>query len=186
MLKGRPVSGADALAQARALLAASKRPVALVSNAASNEELEAFATHLGPRLTSWVKTDCEALPGEVVADAFLIRADKNPNSAGALSRFAPLPADAAQAFPADCDLVFVWGEGCRFTQLPRGARIVHLNSWLQPENGHADVFIPVSTMFERSGSYTNAQGGSGRFEACFAKPEGVIDAASFFADWVAA
>ena len=92
-----------------------------------------------------------------------------------------MPADARSAFPSDCDLVLVWGEGFSFAQLPPAARIVYLNSWLQPENGHADVFLPISVQTERSGHYTNFQGVVSAFAACFAKKPGVIDAQNLFA-----
>jgi NADH-quinone oxidoreductase subunit G len=66
--------------------------------------------------------------------------------------------------------------------LPAQAKIIYLNSWLQPENGHADVFLPISVMTERSGHYTNFQGVVSAFEACFAKPPGVADAEGLFAE----
>jgi len=75
----------------------------------------------------------------------------------------------------------VWGEGFSFAQLPPRAKIIYLNAWLQPENGHADVFVPISVQTERSGHYTNFAGVVSAFEACFAKKPGVIDAAAFFA-----
>ena len=63
----------------------------------------------------------------------------------------------------------------------RGAKIIYLNSWLQPENGHADVFVPISVQTERSGHYTNFEGVVSAFEACFAKKATVADAAALFA-----
>ena len=95
--------------------------------------------------------------------------------------FPALPADARSAFPPDTDLVLVWGEGFSFAQLPPQARIIYLNSWLQPENGHADVFLPISVQTERNGHYTNFQGVVSAFEACFAKKPGVADAEALFA-----
>ena len=56
-----------------------------------------------------------------------------------------------------------------------------MNSYLQPENGHADVFIPISVATERRGHYTNFEGTVSAFEPCFAKPAGVADAATVFA-----
>ena len=47
-------------------------------------------------------------------------------------------------------------------------------------NGHADVFLPISPMTERSGHYTNFQGTVSAFEACFARPPGVLDAEALF------
>ena len=63
--------------------------------------------------------------------------------------------------------MLVWGEGFSFAQLPPKAKIIYLNSYLQPENGHADVFLPISVQTERSGHYTNFQGVVSAFEACF-------------------
>jgi NADH-quinone oxidoreductase subunit G len=181
MQKGTPVELQTALAGARALIQAARRPVALVSNWASNEELEAFSAALGQRFSSFVKTDWQPSPGEPVQDDLLIRADKNPNSAGARRHFPALPDDPATALPADTDLVLVWGEGFSFAQLPSNAKIIYLNSWLQPENGHADVFLPISVMTERCGHYTNFQGVVSAFERCFEKKPGVQDAEALFA-----
>jgi len=186
MHKGQPVDLAGALARARALITAARQPVALVSNWASNEELAAFNAALGARMRCFVKIDCLPLPGERLQDDLLIQPDKNPNTAAARALFPPLPADVRAAFPTDCDLVLVWGEGLSFAQLPPQARIIFLNSWLQPENGHADVFVPISAMTERSGHYTNFQGVVSAFEACFAKPPGVVDAEAVFAQLGAA
>lgn len=181
LCKGQPVPLANALDVARALLAAAAHPVALVSSWASNEELAAFKASLAGRFTCYVKPDQQAEPGEVVEDGLLIRADKNPNTAGARALFPALPADPRAAFTPDTDLVLVWGEGFSFAQLPPKARIVYLNAWLQPENGHADVFLPISTMTERSGHYTNFAGVESAFQACFVKPAGVVHAAEAFA-----
>jgi NADH-quinone oxidoreductase subunit G len=179
MLKGRPVEPQAAVAAARALIDAAQRPLALVSSWASNEELAAFKAALGARFAAFVKADCQPESGEVVEDELLIKADKNPNRAGALALFAPLAEPIA--LPDDCDLVLVWGEGFSFAQLPAQAKVVYLNSWLQPENGHADVFLPMSVMTERAGHYTNFAGTVSAFEACFARPPGVFDAEALFA-----
>lgn len=181
LCKGQVTDLQEALGRARALIQAARRPVALLSSWASNEELAAFGATLAPRFTCFVKADQEPAPGERLHDDLLIRPDKNPNTTAALALAASLPADARQAFTSDCDLVLVWGEGFSFAQLPPQARIIFLNSWLQPENGHADVFLPVSVMTERRGHYTNCQGVVSAFEACFEKPAGVQDAATLFA-----
>ena len=62
----------------------------------------------------------------------------------------------------------------------RGVKIVYLNAYLQPENGHADVFLPISVQTERAGHYTNFQGVVSAFQACFAKQAGVADAETLF------
>jgi NADH-quinone oxidoreductase subunit G len=82
---------------------------------------------------------------------------------------------------AEADLVLVWGEGVPFGQLPRGAKTIFLSAWLAPENGHADVFVPLSIQTERGGHYTNFEGTVSRFEPCFDKPPGAVHAQEFFA-----
>jgi len=180
MQKGRPVELDTAIEAARRLLDAAKRPVALVSTWGSNEELAAFKKALGPRVVALVKQDWSPQPGERGDDDLLIRADKNPNTATALGLF-PTRDDPARPLPATADLVIVWGEGFDFGRVPRGARIVFLNAYLQPENGHADVFIPISIQTERRGHYTNFEGVVSAFEPCFAKKKSVADAETLFA-----
>lgn len=176
LLKGAAASMTQAIEAARALLAASKRRVALVSNWASNEELRAFHNALGSWFTSFVKPDQHAVEGEVVEDDWLIRADKNPNTRAAQALFGSAEPD----IPDDTDLVLIWGEGVDFAQLPRGAKVLFLGAWLLPENGHADVFIPLSIQTERRGHYTNCDGLVSAFEPCRSRPEGVIDAETLF------
>jgi NADH-quinone oxidoreductase subunit G len=175
--KGRPVEPAEAVAAARALIAAAKRPIALVSSWGSNEELTAFKSALGALFTSFVKSDQCAAPGERVEDDLLIRADKNPNTTGAQALFGT----AAPSFPDGTDLVLIWGEGFDFAHLPRGAKVIYLNAWLAPENGHADVFFATSAQTERRGHYTNFEGTVSPFEPCFRKAPAVVDAEALFA-----
>ena len=78
------------------------------------------------------------------------------------------------------DLVLVWGEGADFPTLPHGVPVILMNAFLAPENGHADVFFPISVMTERRGSYSNFEGVRSAFEACFAPPPGVVHAAQVF------
>jgi len=146
-----------------------------VSSWGSNEELAAFQATLGLRFACRVKADHQPEAGEVVEDELLIKADKNPNGRTARALF---PDDGA--LHSDADLVLVWGEGFSFAQLPPAAQIIYLNSWLQPENGHADVFLPISTQLERRGHYTNFEGTVSAFEPCFDKPAGVLDAEALF------
>jgi NADH-quinone oxidoreductase subunit G len=177
MLKGRPVDMPAAIANARGLIDAARRPVALVSSWGSNEELAAFKAALGGRFEVLVKVDVAPAPGETLADDVLIRPDKNPNTAGARALFGA----AAPRVPDDADLVLIWGEGTNFGELPRSARIIFLNAWLQPENGHADVFFPISAQTERAGHYTNCNGVVSAFAPCFAKADSVADAEALFA-----
>ena len=177
LLKGKPATLLQAVGAARGLIAEAARPVALVSSWGSNEELAAFKRALGERFACFVKADHRPAPGEVVQDELLIRADKNPNTATARELFGAAPL----SFPDGTDLVLVWGEGFDFAGLPRGARVIFLGSYLAPENGHADVFVPLSVQTERAGHYTNFAGVASRFERCFAKPPNVAHAEEFFA-----
>jgi len=184
MQKGVAVDLAAAIDAARHLLAVSRHPVALVSSWGSNEELEAFKTALGARFASLVKQDWAPQPGERLNDDLLIRADKNPNTAAARALF-PHTYDDTGELDADTDLVLIWGEGFDFARLPAQARTIFLNSYLQPENGHADVFIPISIQTERRGHYTNFDGVVSAFEPCFPKKASVADAQTLFAAMVA-
>jgi NADH-quinone oxidoreductase subunit G len=180
MQKGAAIELATALAAARRLIDGARHPVALVSSWGSNEELAAFKQALGGRFTALVKQDWAPQPGERLDDDLLIRADKNPNTATARALF-PQHDDGTHAFAEDTDLVLIWGEGFDFARLPVQAKIIFLNAYLQPENGHADVFIPISIQTERRGHYTNFQGVVSAFEPCFPKKASVADAETLFA-----
>ncbi len=179
MLKGQPVELTVAIANARKMIDGAAHPIAVVSSWASNEELSAFKQALGARVNAFVKFDWSPRPGERIEDDLLIRADKNPNTAAASALFPAL--DGAGVLDDRTDLVLVWGEGFDFARIPASARIIYLNSYVQPENGHAHVFIPISAQTERSGHYTNFQGVVSAFDACFPKKASVADAESLFA-----
>jgi len=177
MLRGSFVALADAIDAAKRLVAHAKRPVALVSSWGSNEELAAFKRFLGARFSVFVKQDCVPEPGECVQDDLLIRPDKNPNGAAARALFG----DASAVFDDATDLLLIWGEGFDFARIPARARTIFLNAYLQPENGYADVFLPISIQTERSGHYTNFEGTVSAFKACFPKKSSVADAEALFA-----
>ena len=169
---GLAVSVNEALSEGKWLLAAAKKPAALVSAHASNEELATFKAALGSRLTVYTREDCRPEAGEVVEDGLLIRADKNPNGHGVHSLFGSRPWDAS----AGHDLVLVWGEQADYAAFG-GARLIHLASFDPAQQRNADLLIPVSTTFERSGSFNNFEGKMNRFEKVFDKP-GLVQHAS--------
>jgi len=66
LMSGQPATLDAAIVAARELIASARRPLALVSNWASNEELAAFAATLGTRMRSFVKSDWSPAPGDYV------------------------------------------------------------------------------------------------------------------------
>ena len=65
MVGARAVTAPEALAEARRLLAAARKPAVLVWAHASNEELDALQSLLGARLQAYVRQDHQPAPGEV-------------------------------------------------------------------------------------------------------------------------
>jgi len=183
MLGAAPASIERVLAEACDLIARAVNPAALVSAQASNEELDVFKATLGARLRVYARQDSVAQPGEVVEDEFLIKADKNPNSHGVRERFGwtTLTAADAQAH----DLFLVWGEWGDYDGFG-DASVIHLASFARQSDRHADVHIPLSTTFERSGTFCNFEGKRNRFEKVLDKPPLVQHAADVFAQLEAA
>ena len=181
MQKGKPVDLPSAIESARHLIESAGHPVALVSSWGSNEELNAFKRALSGRFAARTKQDWAPQPGERLDDDLLIRADKNPNTTVARSLF-PEQDDGLRALAEETDLVLIWGEGFDFARLPPRAKTIFLNAYVQPENGHADVFIPISIQTERRGHYTNFEGVVSAFEPCFPKPATVADAETLFTE----
>ena len=179
MLGGTPATLDRALGRARELWARAKHPAVLVSAHASNEELDAFAAALEKdlRLKIYTREDCKPAPDEVVEDDLLIKADKNPNTYGVRKRFgaAPLVASAAHGH----DLFLIWGEAESYADLGN-ARLIHLSPFAHRCERDADVVIPISMTFERSGSFFNFEGKLNRFEPVFDKPAQVAHAAAVF------
>ena len=180
-LGGVPASVDQAVERARTLLAAAKSPAAMVSTQASNEELDAFAVlakALGTRLRIYVREDCHAAPGEVVEDKMLIKADKNPNSFGARERFGSTQLDAAAA--SNHDLILIWGEWHESLDLG-AATVIHLTAFAAAGPQMPAVLIPLSTHFERGGTFCNFEGKHNRFDPVFEKPQFAQHATELFA-----
>ena len=180
MVAGKPAPLPAAIDAARRLIGAATEPGALVSSWGSNEELQAFKTAFGKRVRAFVKIDRQPAAGEVLEDDFLIRADKNPNTAGAAALFAA-PPEQGSPFTATTDLVLIWGEGFDSAQLPPNAKAIVLGAYADSGNMLASVFIPLIIQTERRGHYTNFEGVVSAFDRCFAKPSGVADAEPLFA-----
>jgi len=175
MIHGCAVSVEEAVKEARRLLALAKNPAALVSAHASNEELATFEAALGSKLVVYTREDYGPEAGEVVEDDLLIRGDKNPNSHGVQALLGRRPWDPA----AGHDLVLVWGDNVDYATFG-DTRVIHLASFAPGSESPADLLIPVSTTFERSGTFTNFEGKSNRFEKVFDKPALVQHAGEVF------
>ena len=135
------------------------------------------AEALGTRFRVYAREDSVAQPGEVVEDDFLIKADKNPNSHGVRERFGWRTLTAADA--QGHDLFLVWGDWGDYAGLG-SAPVIHLASFARQGDRHADVHIPVSTTFERSGTFSNFEGKRNRFDRVLDKPPLVAHAADVF------
>jgi NADH-quinone oxidoreductase subunit G len=177
LVAGRPASWDEALAAARRLVADARNPAALVSTHGSNEELDAFRSLLANRFRTYAHEDCVPEPGEVVDDRLLIRADKNPNGFGVQTRF------GAAALPpvSNHDVVLVWGElGDGAASRLGAARVIHLTAFGPAAAARAAVALPLSTHFERAGTFTNFEGKANAFAPVFDPPPGVRHAVHVF------
>ena len=181
MQKGKPVELAAAIVAARKLIGEAKHPVALVSSWGSNEELAAFQRGAGRAL----RDVRQARPCAATGRAARGRPPHPPRQesehrrrARAVRRVEPARAGLPGRTRTSC---WCGAKAATSRALPAGAKIIFLNSYLQPENGHADVFIPVSIQTERAGHYTNFAGVVTGFERCFAKKATVADAQELFA-----
>jgi NADH-quinone oxidoreductase subunit G len=125
-----------------------------------------------------VREDCKVAPGEVVEDDLLIKADKNPNSFGVHERFGSTRLDAEAA--RGHDLFLIWGEWQDSVSLG-DASVIHLTAFATASPSAADVLIPLSTSFERSGTFCNFEGKLNRFDKVFEKPALAQHAAELFA-----
>lgn len=174
-VRGFEASESELFTEAQKLVSAAARPAAVVSAHASNEELQAFQAALGSKLTVYTREDCQPQEGEVVEDDVLIMADKNPNSKGVEALFGQRPFDSGQ----NHDLVIAWGDNVDYAAFD-GAKVIHLGSFASGQESKAEIFIPISTIFERSGTFTNAAGIDNRFEQVFDKPSSVLHADDVF------
>ena len=64
--------------------------------------------------------------------------------------------------------------------------MIHLSSFARQRDRQADVHIPLSTTFERSGSFCNFEGKRSRFEKVLDKPPLVQHAEDVFVQLQAA
>lgn len=181
LCKGSAITINTAITNLSQLLNAAKNPVILVTNWASNEELKALAS-LPAKLQRVFKVERFKDECEIDEDSILIRADKNPNTAGVRANVANL----VEKIPEGCDLLIIWGVyqlGFNLVSEQNklaGAKIVVLSPFVNPENGHADVYIPISLPTERNGSWTNGAGKSKNFEKLFTKDVDVTNAEDLF------
>ena len=160
---------------ARELLGNAKKPAAIISTHASNEELKAFKEVFGEKLKVYGREDYQPVTGEVVEDEFLIRADKNPNRQGVEKLFCWQPFDSK----AGHDLVIVWGDNVNLADF-EGVPVIQLGAFVFEQDSQPEVVVPISTTFERSGSFTNFAGTESCFEQVFEKPASVLHAEDFF------
>jgi NADH-quinone oxidoreductase subunit G len=169
LVAGQATDVDAAIARARELVGAAQRPAVLVSTHASNEEVEAALARLPTRAAAYVHTDRAPAPGEVVEDALLIRADKNPNRHGVARRVGEREFDPS----AGHDLVVVWGETAAAPAA--GVPWIHLTPFETPTDAPAAVAIPIPNAFERGGTVENFEGTAVAFAPVHSPPRHVRD-----------
>lgn len=175
LVDGFKATDDDLLAAARKLLAQATKPAAVVSSHASNEELQAFKETMADKFTVYIRKDDTPQKGEVVEDELLIRADKNPNGAKVTELFGEGKFDPS----AEHDLVMVWGDNVNYEDFA-DAKVIHLGAFSSGREKEAAIFVPISTTFERSGTFTNFEGVDNCFEQVTEKAASVLHAEDFF------
>ncbi len=177
---GTTVAGAEALAQAGALLKAGG--VAIVGSGRSSVEEQFLTRKLA---------DAIAAPAWLVSrvgqgDGLLISADRNPNVRGALVTGliktvpeAELTELAAQIAAGKIKTVVSIGEdltaaGLGEAQLNRIA-IVYLGTHANATSAGAKVVLPTLTVFEKAGTFINQQFRLQRFAPAVPGPQGAAD-----------
>ena len=175
MVGGVEVSADAMIKAARKLVSGAQNPAIIISAQASNEELKAAQAALTDKFTVYTRKDYGPSHGEVLEDDFMICLDKNPNGDGVYRIFGRNVIDN----PLEHDLVVVWGDNLRHEDVA-GARLICLGSFASGREKDREVFVPISTLFERSGTFTNFEGVDNRFEQVFEKPSSVLHAADFF------
>ncbi len=175
-INNREVSLSTAVKETQELIKKSKRIAFIVSSWGSNEELQVLKETLGHQFDFYVKDDLLPQKHEVIEDQILIRRNKNPNRFSAVQLFGSKDFPRGEAF----DLVVVWGEGFDFHLLDTNTRVIQFTSYRDIISEKAIVLIPISTMLERSGHYTNGLGVTSSFEQVFEIPQKVIHASELF------
>ena len=150
----------------------------VVSAQAANEEvflLREIASHLGAQVVgvSWS-------PADAFADDFLIKADKNPNTAGLRAHglggdvdaiLAAVSAGTVQALVLHRADLTGWRDAAAVrAALETVPYLVVLDTDQREVAQFADVVLPLATYLEGEGTFTNAAGRVQRFRAAFPPP----------------
>ena len=158
------------------LIKGSKKIAFVVSSWASNEELNSFKQHLSSQVEVFTKLDRLPL-NETIEDKILIKADKNPNSDTVKSLFG----EKTFSDQGEFDLLVVWGEGFGFSSIRPNLKTIYLTPYHDEQIQSVTLHLPLSTMIERKGSFTNFEGKTNFFEPVFEKAKEVFHAEELFA-----
>jgi NADH-quinone oxidoreductase subunit G len=174
LLKAKP--GWDsALEKTAALLKKSDaaRWAVLASPQYSNEELEAVKNLFVDRL-GWKNAAYQAPGQEGYEDDFLIKKDKNPNTAGAAKLFsqADITPIIDKARRGELDGLFVFGHDLAkiygtetLKTVRQKIKTLVYEGWTQNQTADsADMVFPSATYAEKSGHFTNFEGRVQRFK----------------------
>jgi NADH-quinone oxidoreductase subunit G len=161
----------DALERVAALLkkADPARWALLASPQYSNEELAAVQKFFMGRL-KWKNAAFYAPGQEGYEDDFLIKADKNPNTAGAVKVFGSrldITPILEKAVKGEWDGMFIFGHdlGPRLQAIRQKVKTLVYEGWTKnPTAEAADVVLPSATYAEKEGTFTNFEGRVQRFK----------------------
>lgn len=181
-LEGRPCTADEAVRESVQLLRTGK-PAIVASGRASVEEQWLLRQLADALPATDVPTFLVARHGQ--PDGFLISADRNPNTRGALltGLIDNLPATRLDALAqliddGSIDTLLVHNE-CLFAagltreQLAK-VRIIHLGTHHCESSQHAKVEIPVLSTFEKSGCFINQQFRLQKFLPAIPGPTGIL------------
>ncbi len=177
----------DALEGTARLLKATRKLALVLSAQASNED-NFVALRLVRKLAEQTGASTQlylAALGGWKGDNILRNADNNPNRAGALAvaghtALAPLTdlVRAVDAKEIDAILSLGWAAAEGVDELASLASIPHANlsSNIGPLTQVATLVVPVATVAESNGSFTNAKGMTQPFKKAIAAPMGITSA----------
>ncbi|MGK5094222.1 2Fe-2S iron-sulfur cluster-binding protein [Deltaproteobacteria bacterium TL4] len=176
LYNGKSESLEKVLNETKTLMKNAAKPAVVISLYGSNEEMKACQEAFDAKWKFVFKDERTLEKDEPVEDDLLIRKNKNPNLQTAKGLFK----ETGKEELASADVVLVWGSGFDLKWIKPSAKVIYLTSFKDTLVDKASIAIPISTMLEQSGSFTNFENKTQKFEQVFEKPDTVYRAADIF------